>query len=450
MEPDSAHGGTLDECRMPSLRGAEVRLPIAGVLCPAVSGSHLTRERLGLVDEAFRTLPERYLGAEPGFDATYHVRLGDVGRTWEVRCTTHGARVRVGVTNRAPDVVIGTDAATWLQLRLGALSGIEAFSRRLLYARGNLDLAVAFEGLFRLPDGRPPLVRVHEVRARGARVSTLTMGEGPDVLLIHGLGGAKSSFFDTAAALSRDYRVHALDLPGFGSSCKPVTAPYTARWFARTVVDVMDALGIEKAHLVGNSMGGRVAIEVGLRNPERVRSMVLLCPAVAFIKRGFHPIVRLLRPEFGILPHRFTRGMVESQFWSMFCDPDKVDPSVADVVVDEFQRIYASAGARCGFLSSARNIYLDAPFGRGGFYPRLSELSVPSKFVWGTHDTLIPPAFKRHVARWLPRAEQHVLESCGHVPQVERPDEVNAMLQEFFARADARDGRRRRQIRLAA
>jgi pimeloyl-ACP methyl ester carboxylesterase len=402
-----------------------------------VSGSHLTRDRLALVEEAFRTLPDRYLGAEQGFDATYHIRLGDVGRTWEIRCTPHGARVRAGITRREPDVVIGTDAATWMQLRLGALSGVEAFSQRLLYARGELDLAVAFEGLFRLPDGRPPLMRVHEVRTHGARLSTLTMGEGPDVLLIHGLGGAKSSFFDTAAALSQNYRVHALDLPGFGSSCKPITAPYTAKWFAQTVVDVMDALGIDRAHLVGNSMGGRVSIEVGLRQPERVRSLALLCPAVAFIKRGYHPIVRLLRPEFGVLPHRFTRAMVENMFWSMFCDPDAVDPVVADVVVDEFQRIYGSAGARLGFLSSARNIYLDKPFGRGGFYPRLSQLTVPSLFVWGTHDTLIPPAFRRHVAKWLPRAEQLVLENCGHVPQVERPEQVNGLLERFFARADA-------------
>jgi pimeloyl-ACP methyl ester carboxylesterase len=416
-----------------------------------VSGSHLSRERLALVEEAFRTLPERYLGAEEGFDATYHVRLGDVGRTWEIRCTPAVARVRAGVTSRRPDVVIGTDAATWMQLRLGALSSIDAFSQRSLYARGNLDIAVAFEGLFRLPDGRDPLVRVHEVRTRAAKLSTLTMGEGPDVLLIHGLGGAKSSFFDTAAALSDRYRVHALDLPGFGSSCKPMTGLYTAKWFARTVKDAMDALGIERAHLVGNSMGGRVSIEMGLRYPERVRSMVLLCPAVAFIKRGFHPIVRLARPEFGVLPHRFTRGMVEAQFWSMFRDPDAVDPSVADVVVDEFQRIYGSAGARYAFLSSARNIYLDKPFGRGGFYPRLSELSAPALFVWGTHDPLIPARFKRHVERWLPRAEQVVIENCGHVPQVEKPEVVNPMLERFFTRADAfGDGERYVPLRAVA
>jgi pimeloyl-ACP methyl ester carboxylesterase len=382
-------------------------------------------------------LPERYLGAEPGFDATYHVRLGDIGQTWEVRCTTHGARVRKGVTNRRPDVVVGTDAATWLRLRNGELSGVEAFSQRLLYARGDLDLANGFEGMFRLPDGRPPLMRVHEVKTRGAKVSTLTIGEGPDVLLIHGLGGAKSSFLDTAAALSKRYRVHALDLPGFGGSTKPLFYEYTARSFAKTVIDVMDELGIERAHLVGNSMGGRVSIEVGLRHPERVAGLALLCPAVAFIRREYHPIVRMLRPELGMLPHRFARGMVESTFWSLFCDPDSVDPSIADVAVDEFQRIYGSAGARFGFLSSARNIYLDKPFGRGGFYPRLSQLGCPALFVWGTHDTLIPHAFKRHVEKWLPRAEQIVIENCGHVPQIERPDEVNGMLEDFFDRVDA-------------
>src|SRR5258706_7667451 len=93
---------------------------------PGGRASHASR--LAEVESAFRTLPERYLGAPEGFDATYHVRLGDVGHTWEVRCTAHGARVRKGGTSRRPDVVIGTDATTWLRLRSGAVSGIEAFS----------------------------------------------------------------------------------------------------------------------------------------------------------------------------------------------------------------------------------------------------------------------------------------------------------------------------------
>src|SRR6059036_1379227 len=119
--------------------------------------------RLAAVEAAFRTLPDRYLGAEPGFDATYHVKLGDLGHTWEVRCTSHAARVRKGATRRQPDVTLTTDAATWLSLRRGELSGIEAFQRRLLGVRGNLDYAVAFEGLFRLLGGRPPLLHIREV-----------------------------------------------------------------------------------------------------------------------------------------------------------------------------------------------------------------------------------------------------------------------------------------------
>jgi pimeloyl-ACP methyl ester carboxylesterase len=199
----------------------------------------------------------------------------------------------------------------------------------------------------------------------------------------------------------------------------------------------MDQLGVERAHVVGNSMGGRVAIEVGLSAPDRVRSLGLLCPAVAWVKRGYHPFVRLLRPEFGVLPHRFGRDTVARQFWAMFCDRDQIDPSVADVVVDEFQRVYGSAGARVAFLAAARNIYLDRPFGRNGFYPRLAELQPPALFVWCSHDKLVPTGFRRHVERWLPQAEQIVLEGCGHVPQVERPEQTNGLLQRFFADVDA-------------
>jgi pimeloyl-ACP methyl ester carboxylesterase len=389
------------------------------------------------VNAAFESLPDRYLGAPPGFDATYHVRLGDLGHTWEVRATAHGVRVRRGATRRRPDVTIGTDSTTWLRLRQGDLSGSEAFSARRLYVRGNLDLAVGFEGLFRLPNGRAPLQRVHDVHVGRSRISTLTMGEGPDILLLHGLGATKASFFEAAAALSRAHRVHALDLPGFGSSSKPAFAAYDAGYFAEAVLGAMDAMGIERAHLVGNSLGGRVAIEVGLRSPERVGALGLLCPAVAFLRRGYHPIVRLLRPELGVLPHRFARGMVANQFWSMFADRDQVDPSVADVVVEEFQRIYGSPGARLAFLASARNVYLERPFGDDGFYPRLAELEPPALFVWGSHDKLIPAGFARHVAEWLPSAEQIVLEDCGHVPQVERSAQTNGLLQRFFARADA-------------
>ena len=397
-------------------------------------------ERLDTVERAFRSLPDRYLGADPRFDATYHIKLSDLGRTWEVHCTQHGARVRRGASRTSPEVTITTDADTWMRLREGEFSGIEAFQRRRLDVRGNLDHAIAFEGLFRLPGGRPPLLEIHDIPVGRQHVSTLTMGSGPDVLLLHGLGATRASFFQTAAALSSHYRVHAPDLPGFGSSSKPPLGAYNARWFADSVLGLMDELQIERAHIVGNSMGGRVAIELGLLAPQRVGALGLLCPAVAWIRRGLHPIVRLLRPEFGLLPHGFRRSTVASQFRGIFHDQDVLDPAVGDLMVDEFRRIYHSAGARYAFLASARNIYLEAPFGAGGFYPRLSGLTPPALFVWGSHDRLVPPAFSRHVSKWLPGATQITIDGCGHVPQVEHSDQINDLLLRFFARAELTGG----------
>jgi pimeloyl-ACP methyl ester carboxylesterase len=158
---------------------------------------------------------------------------------------------------------------------------------------------------------------------------------------------------------------------------------------------------------------------------------------VAFIRRDWHRVVRVLRPEFGMLPHSLGRERLARHFWSLFADRDLVDPSLADIVVDEFERIYRSPGARLAFLASARAIYLEKPFGRGGFYPRLAGLRPPALFVWSSHDRVIPERFRPHVERWLPGAEQVVLEGCGHVPQVERPERTNPLIARFFARADA-------------
>ncbi len=394
---------------------------------------------MALVDQAMRTLPDRYLGTHDGFDATYKLRLADLGRMWEVRCTATDIFVRPGAGSRRPTVTLTTDSDTWLALRDGEINGFTAFWERRLAVRGDLDDAVTFESLFALPDGRTPLMRRHQLELPIGSVSTLAIGEGPPVLLIHGLGANKASWLDLAASLVQaGHRVLVPDLPGFGASSKPARGSYNAAWFAEAIIQLLDALKIDRADLVGNSLGGRVSIEVALRAPNRVGALVLLCPAVAFVRRDMHALVRLMRPEFGLLPHRFGRSAVEGQLFSLFGDRDAIDPQVADVVVDEFQRVYARATARLAFLSAARNIYLDRPFGDRGFYPRLSELQTPALFVWGERDPLIPPGFERHVRQWLPQAEQIVLDGCGHVPQLERPEQTAGLVKRFLVGSVAR------------
>jgi pimeloyl-ACP methyl ester carboxylesterase len=404
----------------------------------ALTQASLEDQRLRSVEDAFASLPERYLGADPGFRASYRIELDDLGLSWAVELDESSCKVTVS-PEHDPDVVIGTDAATWLELRQGQASGLDAFRSRRLWARGNLDLAVAFEGFFRLPNGRPPLLHIHEVKAGKARISTLTAGDGIEtVILIHGLGSNKTSFFETVSALTPEYKVHAIDLPGFGSSSKPLRAPYDAAWFARAVGRFMDAEGIDRAHLVGNSLGGRVAIEVGLQSPDRVRSLSLLCPSMAWRRRRhFVPVVRLLRPELAAIPHSFGDALVRQQFWSMFSRPERIHPSAADVAVEEFLRTYRSVNGRIAFHASARHIYLEEPKGPTGFYTRLRELEPPAMFVWGDEDPLVPLAFSRYVRDALPGAKQVVLEQCGHVPQVEHPVDANALVHDFIGRARA-------------
>ena len=396
-----------------------------------MSGISLAERLQRRVAAAFASLPARYLGADADFEASFAIRLGDIGRSWGVRL--RGERCEVHTSPPPdPDVVIGTDAATWLALREGRISGLDAFSARRLYARGDLDLALAFEGLFELPGGRPPLLRLEAVATRAGRISALVSGTGADqVVCLHGLGSNKTSFFETVSALSPELTVHAIDLPGFGSSAKPARGAYDASYFARAVRAYLDAAGIDSAHVVGNSMGGRVALELALSEPARVASLSLLSPALAFRRRrALVPLVKLLRPELAAMPHAIRAALVRRQLWAMFAHPDRLDPAIADVVADEFCRTYRSRAARVAFFATARNIYLDPPWGERGLWTRLAAVEPPTMFVWGDGDRLVPAAFARHVAAALPAARQVVLAECGHVPQVELPVETNRLIRE--------------------
>ena len=252
------------------------------------------------------------------------------------------------------------------------------------------------------------------------RISTLTMGEGPDVLLLHGLGGDQVVLLRHRGGPQPPLPRPRARLPGFGGSSKPAPARYSAR-LRRAVVDVMDALEIERAHLVGNSMGGRVAIEVGLRAPDRVGGLALLCPAVAFMRRGYHPLVRLLRPELGLLPAPLSRGRIEKQFWSMFADPDASTRASPTSRSTSSSASTARAGARLAFLERA----LDLP--RQALRPR-RLLPAPGRAraagaVRVGHARQAHPAGLQAPRRALAAvAEQIVLEGCGHVPQIERPE----------------------------
>ena len=188
----------------------------------------------------------------------------------------------------------------------------------------------------------------------------------------------------------------------------------------------MDGLEIERAHLVGNSMGGRVALEMGLIEPDRVDRMMLASPALAWLKRPpWAGALRFVRPELGLVQVA-PRPVVERIVRSLL---PGADDGWAAAGVDEFLRSFLTPRGRAAFYASARNILLDEPGGENGFWARLSTVACDCLFIWGRHDTVVPVAFRRHVEKSLPSA-RHVVLDCGHVPQVEAPHRTHhAMLQ---------------------
>ncbi|HKT83204.1 MAG TPA: alpha/beta fold hydrolase [Solirubrobacterales bacterium] len=334
------------------------------------------------------------------------------------------------------DSRVETDRSTFEAI-LGGAPGIEAFLSGRLRVRKNLALALQLDAVL---GGRPGPerrgFRAHRTTAAGVDTFFIDAGQGPPVILLHGLGATNASFLPTFWDLARDHHVIAPDLPGHGETAKPIRA-YHAGFMARWAVALMDALRIREAVLIGNSMGGRVALEVGFREPDRVERIICLTPAAAFLKyRQWAPVVRLLRPELGLLPIALPRSRVLALTKSLFWKPDRVPEAWHEGATDEFLRVFSEYRGRIAFLSCLREIYLDAPYGKRGFWERLHTLEPPALFVWGDHDRLVPAAFARHVSRELPNARSVVMRSCGHVPQFEQPARTQRLIRDFLGEVE--------------
>ena len=363
----------------------------------------------------------------PGGRARIRLEVAEEA-AWDAVIDHSGVVLEPAAREVEPNALLQADASTWREVATDVRAGMDAFRRGRLRIRRSLHLGVGFLAATNALTGSVWLRFETLDTRRAGRISIFSAGLGDTVLCLHGLGGTKASFLPTVAALADNYRVVALDLPGFGESDKPVGAPYDAAWFARAAFETLNALGVERAHLIGNSMGGRVAIEAGLVDRQRVGGLVLLSPALAWLReRRWAPVVRVMRPELGLIqmaPRSVVEGVVR-----------RLIPGAADgwaaAGVDEFLRAYLTPRGRAAFYAAARNIYLDEPHGANGFWSRLAELSPDTLFVWGRHDRLVPIGFRKHVERTLPRA-RHVELECGHVPQLERARETHAAIRDFL------------------
>ncbi|MCW2598644.1 MAG: Pimeloyl-ACP methyl ester carboxylesterase [Frankiales bacterium] len=361
----------------------------------------------------------------------------DAGHSqWTVELDRGRGRVRRGAAVR-PTLAVRGSPGVLADVISGRASGVHAFLHGQITIRGDLGLSLQLDGLFEDDEATRPVQfpRAKEVLAMGVRTAYLEAGppDAPPLLMLHGLGATNASLLPCLADLARDHRVIAPDLPGFGQSAAPPVS-YRPAWYAAWVEALQHELGARRAILLGNSLGGRIALEAGHTHPQSVRGLVLLTPSPAFRRlREWVPAVRLLRPELANLPIPLSHRLVVEAIRGMFSDPDRLPKPWYDAAADECVRVFRSRAHRVAFFSVARQIYVEDAYGRHGFWDRLPGLQPPALFVWGDRDRLVPASFARHVANALPEAGSIVLEDSGHVPQFEHPVETMAVVRGFLS-----------------
>jgi len=370
------------------------------------------------------------------------LRIESDGESYDViiedgtaRLTTARGRAdttRPTAARRGAHAILTADAGTWDAIADDVRGGMTAFRKGRLKIRRDLHLGVGFLAATSELTG-PGRLRVRSIDTATGSLSTVEAGTGDPVIMLHGLGATKASFLPTLGALAPAHRAIAVDLPGFGDSDKPLWGAYDARFFATAMVALLDALDLDRAHFVGNSMGGRVALELGLGHPDRVGRLVLLAPSMPWLKaRPWAPYLRFVPTQLGVLQPA-PRAVIERIVKQVVPGSDTEWTAAG---IDEFMRSYLTPLGRAAFYAAARNIYLEAPRGPRGLWTRLPELQREALFVWGRKDKLVPIGFKRHVRDAVTQA-LHLELDCGHVPQLERPRETHEAMQKFLATAHA-------------
>jgi pimeloyl-ACP methyl ester carboxylesterase len=317
-------------------------------------------------------------------------------------------------------------------------SDVPGFREQLLGVAGNAIVRARPDSTYADGDDAtwmdvdwPALGRSVEIA--GKRMNVIdTGGDGPPLLLIHGLGGAWQNWLLTIPAFMGAHRVVAPDLPGFGRSEMPV-GRMSIQGFARVVDELCRTLDIEDPVVVGNSMGGFIGAELALAFPTRVRRLVLVSAAglsVEYMKK--EPLMTVGRlmsvaatragAQVGTVIRRPRLRRVFLQTVVRY--PEKLSLPLASELV--------AGGSAPGFVGGLDGVLSYK------IRERLSEIEVPTLIVWGRNDILIPVGDAAEFERLIgANAHAVIFDDTGHLPMLERPSAFNPLLADFIAAAGA-------------
>jgi len=262
----------------------------------------------------------------------------------------------------------------------------------------------------------------------GARVNYVEMGEGPPLVFIHGLSGCWQNWLENIPHMARRHRVVALDLAGFGESELP-QEEISIPGYGRFVDAFLGEIGVERAALVGNSMGGFIAAETAISHPSRVEKLVLISAAgmirvgnrrLAALERAarlFHPAsAAVLARRERLLKRPRLRSRI---LYGIVRFPERIEPELVYEV--------ASGAGKPGFMDALNAIW------DYDFRERLPDISAPTLIVWGRQDRIVPVSGAYEYEQLIPGARLEIFEDTGHLAMLERPARFNRLVDDFLS-----------------
>ncbi|AYE99389.1 2-hydroxy-6-oxo-2,4-heptadienoate hydrolase (plasmid) [Mycobacterium paragordonae] len=269
-------------------------------------------------------------------------------------------------------------------------------------------------------------VSAHTIDAGGIETSYLEAGAGEPVVMLHGSGpgvSATANWQHNIGALSQRFRVLAPDIVGFGATERPDDVVYSLRNWTDHVWAFLDAHGIEKTAIVGNSLGGRIALQMATDRPDRISRMVLMgAPGVGMTLTGGLAALRAYQPS-----HEAMRDLLRNYF--------AVDPAM---ITDELVAIRYEASIADGAYEAYRAMFFDPRHSGselGITEEEVRAIATPALLVHGREDQVVPMQVSVTMLGLLPNADLHVFSACGHWTQIERADEFSALVSDYLARS---------------
>jgi len=269
-------------------------------------------------------------------------------------------------------------------------------------------------------------IKVGDIKAHYWQIGS----EGSPIVLLHGLGGCIENWEFNLAELSKKHRVYALDFVGCGLSEKP-SAPYSIPYLASFVQEFMSLKNIKSSCLIGHSIGAGVAIETYLMNPASIDKLILVS-GFGFGKKLALHFRTLAIPFLGEQLMKPSRSGLIQFFEMLFHDHTLITDELIDFSFERSSLPGSSEAYLATLRAHANFLGLKTDYAKK-MKDNVQRITVPTTIIWGKEDKAIPVEQAYIASKLFTNSNLHIIDQCGHVPQVECAEEFNQIVLKFLA-----------------